>query len=272
MEKALGRYAIPNLINYFILIYIASTVLGLFSPYFYYQYLMLDWGMVLKGQIWRLLTFICEPDSLNGIVGIIFFIFAINIYYLLGHALENAWGSFRFNLYFFGGIFFTQIASLIYYLATGNVFGVGISYLYQSMFFAFAVLYPDMQFNLYGILPIKVKYLALLDAVLLVANLITYVKSRFYAGAIAMVVAMLNFLIFWRLFRKMHGQTFKQAKRRREFRKKTAPQIRPQARHKCAICGRTSETNPELEFRFCTKCNGNYEYCQDHLFTHEHKV
>nr|MCR4587706.1 hypothetical protein [Lachnospiraceae bacterium] len=146
-----------------------------------------------------------------------------------------------------------------------------IGYLYQSMFFAFAVLFPDMQFLIYGILPVKVKYLALIDAVLLIANVIAYIQRHFYSGVIAVVVAMLNFLIFWNMYRKMHGRTFKQARRRREFEKKTSPKMQPQARHRCAICGRTSETNPELEFRFCTKCNGSYEYCQDHLFTHEHK-
>lgn len=25
-----------------------------------------------------------------------------------------------------------------------------------------------------------------------------------------------------------------------------------------------------LDFRFCSKCDGNYEYCSDHLFTHQH--
>ena len=42
-------------------------------------------------------------------------------------------------------------------------------------------------------------------------------------------------------------------------------------KHKCAVCGRTEKDDPNLEFRFCSKCNGNYEYCQDHLYTHIHK-
>ncbi len=272
LEKKIGRFAIRDLINYFIIIYIASTVLGLFSPYFYYRFLALDWSLVFQGQVWRILTFICEPHSMQGILNIIFFIFTISIYYLLGHSLENAWGAFRFNLFFFSGIFLTILASLIYYFATGGIFATGIGYLYQSMFFAFAVLFPEMQFMIYGILPVKVKYLALIDAVLLIANMISYIRVGFYVGVIAIVVAMLNFLIFWRMYRKSHGMTIKQVKRRKDFQRKTAPQMSPrQARHVCAICGRTSETNPELEFRYCTKCAGNYEYCQDHLFTHEHK-
>ena len=40
--------------------------------------------------------------------------------------------------------------------------------------------------------------------------------------------------------------------------------------HKCAVCGRTEKDDPNLEFRYCSKCEGNLEYCMDHLYTHKH--
>ena len=42
------------------------------------------------------------------------------------------------------------------------------------------------------------------------------------------------------------------------------------ARHKCAVCGRTELDAPDLEFRYCSKCAGDHEYCSEHLYTHTH--
>lgn len=151
------------------------------------------------------------------------------------------------------------------------------------MFFAFAALNPDMQFLLYFVIPIKVKWLALLDA----AYMLYQVVQSFYYGiiyfragqstgggayismGIAIIVAMANFLIFFFSTRNYRRVSPKDIHRRRSFKKKaSAPKAGP--RHRCAVCGRTELDDENLDFRFCSKCDGNYEYCSDHLFTHQH--
>ena len=276
MERKIGKYAIPNLINYFMILYVATTVLSVFNPTFYYQYLSLDFQAIAAGQVWRIVSFILAPSSLKGFLNILFFVITINLYYLFGHSLENAWGAFRFNLYFFGGIVLTILAELILFLFTGSaVYYGGLGYVYQSMFFAFCTLFPDEQFLLYFVFPIKAKYLAALDGVLLLVQCIQDFAAYDFASSIAIIVALANFLLFFWLYKGMgRGMFFSKAqnKRRKQFRAQT--RMRPQnsgiSKHKCAICGRTEITNPELSFRFCSKCVGNYEYCEDHLFTHKH--
>lgn len=270
MEKKFGRFAIPNLINYFIILYVGSTVISMVAPFIYYAYLALDFRAIAAGQVWRLFTFILAPASLNGFFDILFFVITIHIYYLFGHSLENIWGSFRFNLYFFSGIILTVLGELVLYLTLGipTYYG-GMNYLYQSMFFAFCTLFPEERFLIYFVFPIKAKVLAILDAILLVVQMIQYLVVGYYAYSVAIVIAMLNFLIFFYWYKGLSRFSPRQQKRRRDFRKQVS---RPTGitKHKCAICGRTEESNPELMFRFCSKCNGNYEYCQDHLFTHQH--
>lgn len=272
MEKKFGRYAIPDLINYFIIFYVASTVVNLFLPGLYYGYLALDFSKVMQGQVWRLFTFILSPASMDGIWGILFFVITVHIYYLFGHSLENIWGAFRFNLYFIGGIVLTVLAELILYLATGqSVYYGGMNYLYQSMFFAFCVLFPETPFMIYFVLPVKAKVLAVLDAILLVVSLFQYMAMGAYAYCVAIVVSMLNFLLFFYAYKGLDRFSPRQVKRRRDFKRQTM-QPRGVSKHQCAICGRNEMTNPDLSFRFCTKCNGNYEYCEEHLFTHQHET
>ncbi len=270
LEKKLGRYAIPDLINYFIILYVASTIIGLFMPGLYYGYLALDFDAIFhRLEIWRIFTFILAPAP-GGFLGILFFVITVHLYYLFGHSLENVWGAFRFNLYFFGGIILTILAELILYLFTGqSAYYGGMNYIYQSMFFAFCVLFPEQQFLLWFVFPIKAKVLAIIDGVLIIANLLQYLAAGAYSYCIAIIIAMLNFLIFFYAYKGLNRFSPRQVKRRREFKRQT---MRPQgvSKHKCAVCGRTEETNPELTFRFCSKCAGNYEYCEEHLFTHRH--
>lgn len=277
LEKKFGRYAIPDLINYFILFYVASTIISLFMPGIYYHFLALDFEKIMHGQIWRLITFILAPenlwtrgDSLETGLNIFFFVITVHLYYLFGHSLENIWGSFRFNLYFIGGIILTVLAELVLFITTGqSVYYGGMNYIYQSMFFAFCVLFPEEQFLIYFVFPVKARVLAIIDAILLAVMFLRYLAGGAYGRALALVIAMLNFLIFFYSYKGLDRYSPGQVKRRREFKRQT---MRPQgaAKHQCAVCGRNEVTNPELSFRFCSKCNGNYEYCEEHLFTHQH--
>ncbi len=282
LERRFGRYAIPNLMRYVIVLYALGFVLNLVNPSFYYQYLCLDAGAILHGQIWRIVTFIIEPPSTS----LIWIIFALILYYFIGENLEAVWGAFRFNLYFFSGMLLHVIASILVYVIFGMTLPLGTTYLNLSLFLVYAALYPDAQFRLYFFIPIKAKWLGLLDGAyfawgVLQAFLPSYGGDAIYgiyyrANALAAVVSILNFVIFFLGSRTGRRFSPRQQKRRRDF-KKSVKQGQQQtmhygngAKHRCAVCGRTELDDPNLEFRYCSKCKGNYEYCQDHLFTHTH--
>ena len=157
----------------------------------------------------------------------------------------------------------------------------------MSIFLAFALSYPDMQILLYFIIPVKMKWMAVVYGVLIFFEFI----SVGWAGKVAIIASLLNFIIFFITTRNWRTISPKEQMRKARYRQATgqgggfagfgggrhstsdSQQSRrnePVGRHKCAICGRTDVSNPELTFRFCSKCNGNYEYCNDHLFTHTH--
>lgn len=282
MERKFGRYAIPNLMNYIIALYVAGFVLNMINPTFYAEFLSLDASAILRGQIWRVVTFIIQPPS-NSIIWVFF---AIMLYHFIGRQLEMAWGTFRFNVYFFAGVLFHVIAAILTYVLTGIVLPMGTGYLNLSLFLVFAALYPDMQFLVYFVIPIKAKWLAWLDGILflytiLQAFLPSYGGNPFYgvyykANALAAFVSLLNFLIFFLSSRNVKPYSPKQMKRRMDYQKNVRQAQRQEqtyaggAKHRCAVCGRTELDDPNLEFRYCSKCKGNYEYCQEHLFTHIH--
>ncbi len=272
LERKLGRHAIPNLILWllagyaigFTLVYTAPEVLSLMTLEPYY---------ILRGQVWRLITWVLMPPDTSLLFAVIMMLF----YYQLGQSLERTWGSFRFNVYIFGGILFTVIGAFvlygIFYALNGiPVTGMGAffttNYINMSIFLAFAVCYPNMQVYLYFIVPVKMKWLAVVYGGLIVFSLI----QTNWAGAVAIISSLLNFLVFYVSTRDFHKISPKEIHRRQAF-KRQVRQAAPGSgvtKHKCAICGRTEQDDPSLEFRFCSKCDGNYEYCQDHLFTHQH--
>ena len=280
LERKFGRYAIPNLMYYIIILYIVGFVLELINPSFYYQYLSLDAYAILHGQVWRILTFLIQPPASDTL----FMVFALYLYYMIVRELEYAWGSFRFNLYFFVGVIFHVVAAIVTFLALGISLPLGTGYLNLSLFFAYATIYPNQQFYLFMVIPIKVKYLAWIDAAyfayaILQAFMPTYGGNALYgvlfqANALAAFVSILNFLLFYLSSSKVRRYAPKEVRRRQNYRKQVR-EGREQsyvngAKHRCAVCGRTELDDPNLEFRYCSKCNGNHEYCHDHLFTHEH--
>ena len=268
-EKKFSKYAIPNLSLYLVICYacgylIQTLNIGLLS------YLTLDPVMILHGQIWRLFTWIIvPPDSDN----LLFVLLMLYFYYSIGTTLERVWGTYRYNCYIFSGFLFTIIGSFLLYalfavFGRGNVsFGEQFNtyYVNMSIFLAFAATLPEMEILLMYVIPVKVKYMGIIYGVYLVLKcLLGGIINR-----VVIVASLLNFLVFFLTSRKHIRMSPKQMKQRQQFRSQVHHATRI-THHKCAICGRTEETNPELEFRFCSKCNGNFEYCQDHLFTHKH--
>ena len=273
MERRFGRYAIRNLTMYLLAGYAIGYLLSFTMPQLL-TYFTLEPALILKGQVWRLLSWVIIPPNDN----IIFVIFMMLLYYSLGNTLESYWGAFRYNVYIFSGILFTVIGAFIVNGLIGGITGFGslysTYYINMSIFLACASIMPDYQLLLYGIIPIKMKWLAVLDVVLLAVDAVQGgLIIRIVVIVCEIIASLLNFIIFFFCNRNLRGHSPKQAARRKKFQKQIS---RPQnqyaggAKHRCAVCGRTELDDPTLEFRYCSKCNGNYEYCQDHLFTHEH--
>lgn len=268
MERRFGRYAIRNLTMYLLAGYAIGYLLSFTMPQLL-TYFTLEPAQILKGQVWRLLSWVIIPPNDN----IIFVIFMMLLYYSLGNTLESYWGAFRYNVYIFSGILFTVIGAFIVNGLIGGITGFGslysTYYINMSIFLACASIMPDYQLLLYGIIPIKMKWLAILDVVLLAVDAV----QGGLIIRIVIIASLLNFIIFFFCNRNLRGHSPKQAARRKKFQKQISPpqnQYAGGAKHRCAVCGRTELDDPTLEFRYCSKCNGNYEYCQDHLFTHEH--
>ena len=273
LERKLGRFAIPNLTVYLLAGYVIGFSVVLLMPELL-GWLTLEPALILRGQVWRVISWVLIPPTTQPIS----LLFLVLLYYSLGTALERTWGTFRYNVYIFSGLLFTVLAVFIFYAVYYFGFGMEISlssvglistnYITMSIFLAFAAIYPEMEVYLYFILPIKMKWMALVYA----AMALYYFVSRGAVTRVAIGASLLNFVIFFLSTRNLKRYSPKERARKARFRQQSAPHMQYSngAKHRCAVCGRTELDDLCLEFRFCSKCNGNYEYCQDHLFTHEH--
>ena len=283
--KAIDRFCykhpklgIPNLMKYIVLANAAVFVLDLFTNNFFTYLLMFHYESIMHGQIWRLVTFILVPSIGGaGSVGvglmsnIFFFAMTSFFYYSIGTVLERHMGTTKFTVFYALGV----ILNMIFGLVTHT--GVNMYYINMSMFFSFAVLYPDTRVLLYGIIPLKVKWLAWLDAALFAYDAFTYLRYGYVLMALMPVVAILNFFLFF------GGELFGAAKYKKEvFTHKTSKNTvnfqkaqkdikqRKGYLHKCTVCGVTDADDPNMEFRYCSKCNGYYCYCMNHINNHSH--
>ncbi|MBQ9686804.1 MAG: hypothetical protein IJV41_09735 [Oscillospiraceae bacterium] len=257
------NFGIPNLMRYLTIANVVFWILGVISRPFL-SYIVFDPALILRGQVWRLVSFMLYPPSTSIIAVLVFY-----FYYWIGSSLEAQWGTGQFTIYFFTGVILTVLYGFITYFVTGYSVRLDSSYIYLSMFFSFAVLYPDMQVLFMYIIPIKMKYLAILDALFFLYSIFT---TRFPFNLLP-VVAVLNFLIFcgadlWRMLPR------KQSKSTVNFRRESARIRREQQdrlyTHKCAVCGRTDVEYPNLEFRYCSRCVGYHCFCADHINNHIH--
>jgi len=261
------RFGIPNLMLYVVIGNAAVFLFGVMDTTgLFYHWLALRPDAVLRGELWRLVTFALIPQS-DGLWVIIFLYF----YYYIGSTLEREWGTARFTLYFLSGILFNVIYVFAFY-ALGWVVAVTAEYIYLSMFFSFAALYPEQRVLLFFFIPVKIKWLAILDGVFFLYSVLV---NPFPVNLLP-VVAILNFLLFcggdlMQAFRPVRGRySAGTVNFRREARKIRREQAARNYRHKCTVCGRTDTDYPELEFRYCSRCAGYHCFCQDHINNHAH--
>jgi len=260
LERKFGRFAVRNLMMYIIILYAAGFLIQRWNPMLYWQYLSLDASAILRGQIWRIVTFLMYPPSDS----ILWLVLLSYIYFCLGRTLEQVMGTFRFNLYIYLGVLGYVIAAIGIYAFSGQLFFLTAGNLYLSMLLAIAAAYPDAEFLLYFVFPIKAKWLGLFYGAM---EIYTFIQSG-WVVRVAIAMSLLNFLVFF-VFLRRPAQRVKQTTKKVIYKAKVN-QAKSGPRHRCAICGRTELEDPMLEFRYCSKCEGSYEYCQDHLYTHMH--
>ena len=272
---------IPNLMLY---LCVGTAVVYLFSMttnnYILYDILSFDRRLILQGQIWRLFTYPLLTYQSNILLQLLYLV----CYYSLGRAIENTWGTFRFNLFYLSGVMMMDIYCMIF----GGF--ADVYYLNLSLFLSYATMYPSAEFLVLFIIPVKAWVLGLFDLVLVLFGLFAYP----FPENLFSIISLANYFLFFgkgvlnlipvswkmnarRLFRKKpRVQPGKQEKPKVvPFPKAgsyeaTVATVKAPYTHKCTVCGRTDISNPELEFRYCSRCSGYHCYCQDHISNHTH--
>lgn len=267
------NFGVRNLMLYIVVSNVAVYLLDSFSRGTLSNLLSFSLAALLRGQVWRLVTFILVPDA----GGAISLLISCYFYYWIGTSLERQWGTAKFSCYYFGGAILTLLGAVLVSLLTGISFPLsGTYYVNFAMFLAFAALWPEAQVLLFFIIPIRIKYLAYLDLALFAFNTVTYIINGVWFYSILPVTALLNFAVFFwpELMRllKIEQKNVRRTVSSRSAavnRKHEARQANSGER-KCAVCGRTNLTNPELDFRYCSRCAGYHCFCSDHIFSHVH--
>ena len=268
---------IPNLMLYISLGTGLMYFLTLFTEsYLIYDYLVFDRAMILQGQVWRLISYPLTYYVGNPFMMVLFMV----CYYSIGRAMENSWGTFKFNLFYLCGIVMMDIYCMIFNCQAD------VTYLNLSLFLSYATMYPEAQFLVMFIIPIKAWILALVDLALVLSGLLF---SSFPYNLFS-VISVANYFLFFgsdvlnvipvswrancrRLFRKnkntAKGPTVIPFPKAGSYEASVA---KPQApyTHRCTVCGRTDVDSPDLEFRYCSRCKGYHCYCEDHISNHAH--
>ncbi len=262
------RFGVPNLMLYIVVVSLAVWLLSTMdTSQSLLSLLEFSPERIFKGEVWRLITFVFIPQSLS-IWELVFFYF----YYWIGNVLEKEWGTPRFNIFIISGILLTAIYGFVIYFVTGVSIPVSTYYIYLSMFFSFATLFPDVQVLFMFIIPIKIKWLAYVDAAIFLFAIFT---TRFPFNLLP-VVAIANYIVFFgadlistlRSNKARFNKTtvnFNREKQKIKYEQKNASYTR-----KCAVCGRTDTEFPNLEFRYCSRCAGYHCFCEDHINSHVH--
>lgn len=250
-----------------------------------YQMLYFDRDAILHGQVWRLISYVFTEMAGAGGMNVFFSLLFLFCYFSIGQQLERYWGTLRFNCYYFTGVILLDAAGLLLGVSATTY------YLNLSLFLAYATIAPDTRFLLFYFIPVKAKYLAWFDIFLTLWAVVTNLFAALHDPSLLRIlvslyplIALLNYILFFGSdIRNILPDSlrYRTTKTQREYRAKQRPDPNWSAgyrsstgekpyRHKCTVCGRTDVTNPELEFRYCSKCRGYHCYCMDHINNHVH--
>ena len=276
------NFGIPRLMLIIVLI---SAVVFVIGGGGLLRFLSFNPALILRGEVWRLITWIFIPINAGaGLGGIFFTAIALYFYYFIGSTLEREWGTAKFTLYYIFGVLLNIIYGFVIWftsdaftsLVLGNMIWLTPSFLNLSMFFAFAAMFPDFVVRLFLLIPIKVKWLALVNGAVFLYSIVTGILNGTLFTALLPIVALLNFFIFCGddLLSYLRPLKIRTSPQMVNFKKAAKQAKRDLAdkpyRHKCAVCGKTDVEYPDLEFRYCSRCNGYHCFCVDHINSHIH--
>ena len=267
------RFGVPKLMLYIVFISAAVFFIHMMdTTNTLLTLLMFHPALIMRGQIWRLVTWIFLPLNNN----LFFTALMLYFYYFIGSTLEREWGAAKFTIYYIFGALLNIIYGFAASYISGYVPHLSASYLNLSMFFAFAVLFPDQRIMLFFFIPVKIKWLALINAAFFAYSIIAELFAGYIIMALLPLVALLNFVIICGYdllgyLRPLKARSspqainFKRAARQAQREKADNPY-----RHQCAVCGKNDVDNPNLEFRYCSRCEGYHCFCLDHINNHVH--
>lgn len=282
LERKFGKHYIENLMLIITFgcaaFYLSAMVFGRDIL----GYFTLDPAKILQGQVWRLITFIFVTPSTS-----ILYVFTIYFYYMAGSSLEYTWGAFKFNIYYLVGVLTTIIvAFLAYFLYVSGIIPItysgAINYyssitfastmMNLSLFLAYAKLYPESEIYIFFVLPIKIKWLGYINWAIIGLTIIKCIIKFDLIGGLFAIVPVINYLLFF-LRNNYRDAKMRTASviRMKDYKKKINSGKKSYI-HKCEVCGITNEDDPDMEFRYCSKCNGKHCYCEKHILNHEHKL
>ena len=262
-------WGIPNLMRYMVIGTVVMYVLCILTQNQAYVSLSLVPGSILRGEVWRLVTFIFLPLSTSPLSLLI----SLYFYYWMGNMLENYWGTPKFTIYYLSGIVLTVLASFLAHFLGGGGEISGLHYVNMSMFLAYATLYPDARVYLFYLIPVRIKWLAWLDLAYFAVGVLSSIGYGDWGGALAPVVALLNFFVYFAPYFTHKARVVRHQSSRQtvNFKKAVREQRREKGyNHKCEICGRTDTDYPDLQFRYCSTCGGYHCSCEDHISHPQH--
>ena len=285
--NAIDRFAykhpnvgIPNLMKYIVAGNALVFLLAVFSSTSAVSFLAFDWSAICRGEIWRLVTFVFMPGyyTLGEGLWLVLFLY---FYHFMGSILEREWGTAKFNLYYFSGVLLTALGGVVGSLLSGySLYIAGAQYVNLSMFFAFAALYPETRVLFMFFIPVKMKWLALVDAGFFAIGIVQSLMWGYVAGWVTPLIAVANFLVFfWNdlmgsVERRRGFVRHQNSHQTIQFKKAAEAQQRKDRengyRHKCSVCGHTDASHPDLQFRYCSRCAGYHCFCEEHIFNHVH--
>ena len=278
------RFGIPNLMKIIVFtqigVYLIDLLCRLVFKFGWLSVLEFIPLNIFQGQLWRLVTWLVVPNSSNPF----YLLLGCYFYYWIASMLERQWGTARFNLFYFGGAILSVLVGLLLGLLqrdlTHTYSVIGLSYyLNLSIFLVLATLFGDTQVLFLFVVPVKMKWMALLDLIPIVISMVKAVRAGYWMLALAPLASWINYFVFtWPYWRAKLDRTryrhdpkviqFKQAQKQTQKAQK-AQQSQPW-HHKCAVCGITDLDDPNMEFRYCSKCDGYYCYCANHINNHVH--
>ncbi len=252
-EKKLGWLAFPGLLRYYALFHVMVFLLQFVRPDIG-VILEFDREKILSGEVWRLVTFLFSTSGFGGggAFALLFLIFMVMIAFMISDGLEQAWGVFRTTFFYYTGFIGLLVANFLY---PQPMPGSGF-FIYTSAFFAFATLYPRMELMIMFILPVQIRWLAIVLGGFLLVGI---VPQPWYIGFLLLGFA--NYILWaavpaWR-GRSLAADPFK---RKKKFEKNKLSA--DDAFHECAVCGRTEISDPDLHFRMA---EDGQEFCEEHL-------